>query len=31
LRKWGENGRKMFIDDKKYFEDVMEKFIENKL
>jgi hypothetical protein len=31
LRKWGENGRKMFLDDKKYFEDVMEKFIENKL
>ena len=28
LRKWGENGRKMFLDDKKYFENSMEKFIE---
>jgi hypothetical protein len=31
LRKWGENGRKMFLDDKTYFENIMEKFIENKL
>ena len=31
LRKWGENGRKMFLDDKNYFEDRMEKFIESKL
>jgi hypothetical protein len=27
LRKWGENGRKMFMDDKKYFEDKMENII----
>jgi len=27
LRKWGENGRKMFLDDKNYFEDKMEKLI----
>ena len=25
------NGRKMFLDDKKYFEDKMEKFIGSKL
>ena len=31
LRKWGENGRKMFLDDKNYFEDKMEKFIRSKL
>ena len=31
LRKWGENGRKMFLDDKTYFEDKMEKFIGSKL
>ena len=31
LRKWGQNGRKMFLDDKTYFEDKMEKFIESKL
>lgn len=31
LRKWGKNGRKMFLDDKTYFEDKMEKFIESKL
>ena len=31
LRKWGENGRKMFLDDKKYFENSMEKFIGSKL
>ena len=31
LRKWGKNGRKMFLDDKTYFEDSMEKFIKNKL
>ena len=31
LRKWGKNGRKMFLDDKKYFEDKMEKFIGSKL
>jgi len=31
LSKWGENGRKMFLDDKKYFENSMEKFIESKL
>ena len=31
LRKWGENGRKMFLDDKNYFEDKMEKFIGSKL
>lgn len=31
LRKWGENGRKMFLDDKKEFEDKMEKFIGSKL
>jgi hypothetical protein len=31
LRKYGENGRKMFLDDKKYFEDKMEKFIRSKL
>jgi hypothetical protein len=31
LRKYGENGRKMFLDDKKYFEDKMEKFIGSKL
>ena len=31
LKKWGVNGRKMFLDDKKYFEDRMEKFIRNKL
>ena len=31
LRKWGENGRKMFLDDKNYFEDKMEKFIGSKV
>jgi hypothetical protein len=31
LRKWGYNGRQMFLDDKNYFEDKMKKFIENKL
>ena len=31
LRKWGKNGRQMFLDDKNYFEDKMEKFIESKL
>ena len=31
LRKWGENGRQMFLDDKNYFEDKMEKFIGSKL
>ena len=31
LRKWGKNGRKMFLDDKNYFEDKMKKFIESKL
>lgn len=31
LRKWGKNGRQMFMDDKKYFEDRMKKFIESKL
>jgi len=31
LRKLGENGRKMFLDDKKYFEDKMGKFIRSKL
>ena len=31
LRKWGLNGGQMFLDDKKYFENMMEKFIESKL
>jgi hypothetical protein len=31
LRKWGNHGRQMFLNDKKYFEDNMEKFIRNKL
>ena len=31
LSKWGKNGRKMFLDDKKYFEDMMEKFIRYKI
>ena len=31
LRKWGVNGRKMFLDDKKQFENSMEKFIGNRL
>ena len=31
LRKWGENGRQMFLDDQKYFENSMEKFIRSKL
>jgi hypothetical protein len=31
LRKWGKNGRQMFLDDKKYFENMMEKFIGSKL
>ena len=31
LRPYGENSRQMFLDDKKYFEDSMEKFIINKL
>jgi hypothetical protein len=31
LRPYGENSRKMFLDDKKYFENSMEKFIESKL
>ena len=31
LRKYGENGRKMFLDDKNYFEDKMKKFIGSKL
>ena len=31
LRPYGDNSRKMFLDDKKYFEDSMEKFIINKL
>ena len=31
LRPYGENGRKMFLDDKNYFEDKMEKFIRSKL
>ena len=31
LRPYGENGRQMFLDDKNYFEDKMEKFIESKL
>jgi len=31
LRKMGENGRQMFLDDKKYFENSMEKFIRSKL
>jgi hypothetical protein len=31
LRTYSKNGKKMFMDDKKYFEDSMEKFIRNKL
>ena len=31
LRKWGKNGRQMFLDDKKYFENMMEKFIGSRL
>ena len=31
LRKYGKNGRKMFDDDRKYFEDVMDKVINNNL
>jgi len=31
LRPYGENSRKMFLDDKKYFENSMEKFIGSKL
>jgi glycosyltransferase involved in cell wall biosynthesis len=31
LRKWGKNGNKMFMNDKKYFEDIMDKFIKSKL
>ena len=31
LKKWGKNGRQMFLDDKKYFENMMEKFIGSKL
>ena len=31
LRKWAKNGRQMFLDDKKYFENIMEKFIESNL
>jgi hypothetical protein len=31
LRKWGKNGKQMFLDDKNYFEDKMKKFIESKL
>ena len=31
LRKYGYYGKQMFLDDKKYFEDVMKKFIESKL
>jgi hypothetical protein len=31
LRKWGKNGRQMFLDDKTNFEDKMEKFIGSKL
>jgi hypothetical protein len=31
LRKWGVNGRKMFLYDKKQFENSMEKFIGCKL
>jgi hypothetical protein len=31
LRPYGENGRKMFLDDKNYFEDKMVKFIGSKL
>ena len=27
LRPYGDNSRKMFLDDKKYFEDSIEKFI----
>ena len=27
LRKWGKNGRQMFLDDKKYFEDKMDNLI----
>ena len=31
LRKWGKNGKQMFLDDKKQFEDKMVKFIGSKL
>jgi hypothetical protein len=31
LRKWGKNGRQMFLDDKTYFENMMEKFIGSRL
>ena len=31
LEKWGKNGRKMFDYDTKYFENVMEKVIREKL
>ena len=31
LGKYGKNGRKMFNDDRKYFEDVMDKIIKNNL
>ena len=31
LRKWGKNGRQMFLDDKHFYEEKMKKFIENKL
>ena len=31
LRLYGENSKKMFLDDTKYFEDSMEKFIGSKL
>ena len=31
LEKYGKNGREMFDDDRKYFEDVMDKVIKNNL
>ena len=31
LRKWGKNGRQMFLDDKHFYEEKMKMFIENTL